>query len=369
MRFRLVTFLLLNVCILSSSSPTALGEAPWKRFGRKRAAANGYQLTEKQGPWMIYAASFAGPGAAEEAKRLAAELRREFRVKSYLHSKDYDFTQTVEGKGVNRDLEPKKMRYAQDGSFSEIAVMVGDYDSVDDPDLQKTLKMLKYAQPRTLSGANEKTTLRFGGLRALQRRMNSDKSKNKKGPLGRAFAVPNPLVPRESYAPKGVDDFVFRINKDVKYSLLDCPGKYSVRVATFRGTVVTNQQQVKEIQEGGHLKSKLEEAAMKAHNVTMKLRELGHEAYEFHDRHESYVTVGSFQWVGEDSIGGKQEINPKIHAVIKKFSPSNGAIPGQRFANARPKRVAGISLDAQPIPVQVPKRSLASDYSKKKWFR
>ena len=118
-------------------------------------------------------------------------------------------------------------------------------------------------------------------------------------------------MPRESYAPKGVDTFVFKINKDVEYSLLDCPGNYSVRVATFRGTVITNQQKVKEIQEGGRLKSTLEEAAIKAHKVTMKLRELGHEAYEFHDRHESYVTVGSFDWVGEDRLDGKQEINPQ----------------------------------------------------------
>ena len=367
MRRRHVSFLILAISVLGISNSAAFGD--FKIFGRKSKAADSLELTNKQGPWMIYAASFAGPGAEEEAKQLAIELRSRFKVKSYVHSKEYDFSKSVEGIGFNRDLSRKTMRYNQDGAFSEIAVMVGSYNSVDDPDLQKTLKMLKYAQPQSLSTAKEKTTLRFGGLRALQRRINGDNSKNKKGPLGRAFAVPNPLVPRESYAPKGVDTFVFKINKDVEYSLLDCPGNYSVRVATFRGTVITNQQKVKEIQEGGRLKSTLEEAAIKAHKVTMKLRELGHEAYEFHDRHESYVTVGSFDWVGEDRLDGKQEINPKVHAMIKKFSPSNGANPQVRSVSARPKKVAGISLDAQPIPVQVPKRSLASDYSRKKWFR
>ena len=368
MRFRHVNFLVFAIGFLWLSNTVAFGENPFKRFTRNRASTN-LQLTEKQGPWMIYAASFAGPGAEAEAKKLAIELRQRFKVRSYLHSKEYNFSESVDGIRLNGDLTPKRMRYNQDGSFSEIAVMVGNYHSVDDPDLQKTLKELKYAQPKSLSLENEKTTLRFGGLRAIQRKVNGNKSKNMKGPLGRAFAVPNPLVPREVYAPKGVDSFVFRINKGVKYSLLDCPGDYSVQVATFRGSVVTNQRKVKEIQEGGHLKSKLEQAAIKAHKVTMALREMGHEAYEFHDRHESYVTVGSFKWVGEERLDGKQDMNPEVLKTINKFSPSNGMTPRQRSVSARPKRVANISLDARPIPVQVPKRSLASDYSRKKWFR
>jgi hypothetical protein len=318
---------------------------------------------------MIYVASFAGPGAEDEANQLATELRKRFRLKSFVHSKDYDFSQPVQGIGVNRDLSPKKMRYNTHGSFSEIAVMVGDYDSVDDPDLQKTLSMLKYAQPKSLSPENEKTTLRFAGLRALQKRVNGDDAKKQKGPLGRAFAVPNPLVPREAYAPNGVDTFVFKINKDVKYSLLDCPGAYSVRVATFRGSVVTNQQKVKEIEDGGRLESKLEEAAVKANKLTLALRKIGHEAYEFHDRHESYVTVGHFDWVGKDRPDGKQEINPAVHKVIQEFSPSNGSSANTRFVSAQPKRLADIPFDVQPLPVLVPKRSLANDYSDNRWFR
>lgn len=368
MRFRQIRTLMFAFIVLWTLGSQTLGDAPWKRFTRRGIEDLDFKLTDEQGPWMIYAAAFAGPGAEEEAKKLATELRKRFRLKSFIHSKSYDFTQPVQGIGVNRDLTPKKMRYNSQGSFSEFAVMVGDYDSVDDPDLQETLKMLKYAQPKSLSVEDEKTTLRFAGLRAIQKRVNGDDSKRKKGPLGRAFAVPNPLVPREVYAPTGVDTFVFKINEDVKYSLLDCPGDYSVRVATFRGAVVSNQQKVKEIEEGGRLESKLEQAALKANKLTVALRKLGHEAYEFHDRHESYVTVGHFDWVGKDRPDGKQEINPAIHKVIQTFSPSNSA-NGVRSVSAQPKKLKGISFDVQPIPVRVPKRSLAKDYSKKKWFR
>ena len=45
-------------------------------------------------------------------------------------------------------------------------------------------------------------------------------------------------------------------------------------------------------------RSKLEEAAYNAHLLVVALRKQGVEAYEFHDRHESLVTIGSFDSVG-----------------------------------------------------------------------
>ena len=42
-------------------------------------------------------------------------------------------------------------------------------------------------------------------------------------------------LPREYFVPKGVDDFVAKMNQGVEHSLLDCPGRYTVQVATFRG--------------------------------------------------------------------------------------------------------------------------------------
>ncbi|MCA9216941.1 MAG: hypothetical protein KDB27_27925 [Planctomycetales bacterium] len=365
MRIRNATILLLASGLLVGSASPLTAENPLKRFTRRKTnKAESLQLTEQNGPWMIYAASFAGPGAKEEATKLVKELRSSFGLQAYLHSKDYDFTDDVVG--LNRNFTPRKMQYNLKGSFTEYAVLVGNYNSVDDEQLQETLQELKYCQPKSLA-EDEKTTLRFAGLRAMHKKWNADKSKRTKGPLGRAFAVPNPMVAREAYAPKGVDSFVYRINKDVKYSLLKCPGKYSVRVATFRGKVVTNQLKVKQLQNGGKLQSKLEEAAVKANKVTMALRKIGYEAYEFHDRHESYVTVGSFDWV--EKTDGRQDVNPEVLKLVQKFSPSNGNTPANRSVQAQAKKVAGISLDLQPTPVPVPKRSLASDYAKPRWLR
>ena len=59
-----------------------------------------------------------------------------------------------------------------------------------------------------------------------------------RGPMGRAFFTRNPLLPREYFVPKGVDDFVAKMNQGVEHSLLDCPGRYTVQVATFRGKTI-----------------------------------------------------------------------------------------------------------------------------------
>jgi hypothetical protein len=256
------------------------------------------------------------------------------------------------------------MRYNRDVTFDEYAVLVGDFESVDDAKLQKTLSLIKYARPESLSQLDDKTTLRFAGLREIHRRINGDREKKRKGPLGKAFATPNPLIPRETYAPRGLDSFVVSMNKNVEHSLLRCPGKYSVRVATFRGNVIMNQRLVQEIENGRELQSRLEEAAIKAHKLTEELRNRGIEAYEFHDRQESLVCVGSFDWVGKQRPDGKQEINPAALKVMQQFAASSGPQSGVRSAVARPKQLKGISFDVQPLPIEVPRPSLAKDYSR-----
>ena len=368
MRNQFVSKLLALFFIVSLVTP-ALSAKPWDKLRRRKPSLEkrDLQLSEDNGPWLIYAASFAGDGAKMEAEKLAVELRRKHKLAAYVHSQRFDFSKSVNGAAVSRAQARRKMRYKNGGAFDEIAVLVGDFQSVDDPNLQKTLKQIKYTQPDTIARAGNKTTRRFAGLRDLQKRINGSKEKKSKGPMGMAFATPNPLMPREAYAPSGIDSFVVKMNKNVEHSLLDCPKKYTVKVATFRGSVVTNQQKVQEIKNGGHMKSQLEQAALKAHKLTELLRRRNVEAYEFHDRHESYVTVGSFDWVGQPRADGRQEINPAVHKIMKQFEASQST-NGIRNTVAQPKRLGGISFDAKPWPVEVPRPSLAKDYSASKLF-
>jgi len=345
---------------------------PWQAlmpFKRVASDPNGdYGLREGHGPWMILATSFAGPGAREEAQRLILELRKRYQLPAYLHSKRYDYSQSVTGLGLNRYGEPKKMRYAQPLQYDEYAVLVGDFASIDDPQVEKTLERIKHLNPDCLQLQPGKgTTRRFAGLRHVQRLLNRDPEKAGKGPMGNAFVTRNPLLPQEFFSPSSPDALVMRMNQGVPYGLLDCPAKYSVRVATFRGSVIIDQREVQEIESGGMMESHLEEAAVKAHRLTQALRERGVEAYEFHDRHESIVTVGSFDSIGTPRADGKLEIEPAVLQVMQTYGPQRQPLPGsdaQRMAGLIPKMLGGIPFDIQPVPVAVPRKSIGADYAR-----
>ena len=327
-------------------------------FGRSAdKSGNSVVLTEKNGRWMIFAGSFAGPGAEQDAQELVAELRTRYRLPAYIHKQHYDYTKRVRGKGLNPYGGPKMMSYRQKGAFDEIAVLVGNFATVNDPALQKTLSQIKYARPNCLTLTNEDpTTLRFAGLRALQKRLNNDTAKKSKGPLGQAFVSRNPLLPDEFFVRKGIEPFVERMNRGVKFSLLDCPGKYTLRVATFRGNVILDQKKVKEVQETGKMESRLADAADKAHKLTMLLRERRVEAYEFHDRYESTVTVGSFNSTGLPRNDGRIEIHPMIQRLIQSYSPQKN--PSGK--GLLPRSLGGIPFDVQPTIIEVPKTSVAN---------
>lgn len=343
---------------------------PWKPIiSFKKVDAdpdNAYPLSEQNGPWVIMATTFTGPDAMTDAKQLVYELRKDFKLPAYTLDKQFDYSGIERGKGVDQYGQPKKMRYQKSEQINQVAVLVGDYPNVDDLEAQKTLAKLKQAQPECLKHA--KTSLGLADYHQTQQQaaVNTNKSR---GPMGNAFITTNPMLPKEYFAPQGVDKLVLEMNKDVEFSLLKCPGRYSVKVATFTGSVVLDQGKIKSIESGNEseFKSRLEQAAIKAHKLTTALREKGYEAYEFHDRFESIVTVGSFSTVGTPRADGKTELQPKIYTIMKTFSGEEtqnptGADPTSTGGAYKPKLVAGIQLDIQPIPVEVPRRSLATDY-------
>ncbi|MCA9198614.1 MAG: hypothetical protein KDA87_13795 [Planctomycetales bacterium] len=356
--------------ILVASATASLAAPPWEKisFRKPRSTANekanSLQLTDSNGPWMVFASSFAGDGAEQDAIELATELRQRYKLKAYVHSKAYDFSQPVDGITRTGSVLRGQMKYVQDAEFTEYAVLVGDFSSVDDPDLQKAMNAVKYAKPTCLTGINEDSTLRFAGLRALQQRITSDKDKKERGPMGRAFAVPNPALPREAYAPTGLDSFVVKMNENVKYSLLDCKGAYTVRVASFTGRVVSDPKKIASLERGnGSFESKLEEAADQAHRLTVALRKRNVEAYEFHDRHESIVTIGSFDWATRKLPDGKDEMNPQIVNVIQRFGAQVQNRQGLAGGKPERRKLDGVFFDAQPWPIEVPRPSVAADYA------
>ena len=184
--------------------------------------------------------------------------------------------------------------------------------------------------------------------------------------MSKAFITTNPLLPAEYYVPKGVDQFVIDMNRHVEHSLLDCPGRYTVQVAHFTGRTTLDQAEIQQIEQGAKVKgSRLAKAADKAHRLTEALRMKGYEAYEFHDRYASLVTVGSFDSVGAPRADGKIEINPEIHTIMELFGAKPATGLGASAGALQPGNCIGIPYDIQPIPVEVPKRAVSAVQARK----
>lgn len=365
-RAREVMLFLLAVVLTSTQSLPAA--SPWTSLiPYKRVESDpkkSYELAEDHGPWMILAANFAGSGAEKQARDLVLELRSRYKLPAYIHKQTYDFTQPIIG--TKRTGETAKMQYANKSKYDGLAVLVGNFRSVTDPDFEKTLARIKTLTPECLDLARRTTsTQRFASFRELQRRMSGDSNKRVKGPMGNAFATRNPLLPDEFYAPHGVDDFVARLNKGVQYSLLNNPDKFTVRVASFRGNATINQREIEAITSQDKFTDKLEVGADKAHRLTMALRERGVEAYEFHDRMESIVTVGSFRSEGSVLANGTFQMDAAIDKVMHQYEAKQRPMPGKGVMVPQPRIFAGIACDVKPMLIEVPRRSVAADYARR----
>ena len=337
---------------------------PWGRlitFSRVEAdAGKEYWLTDGNGPWVIMACSFSGEKAEEEASELVLELRRRYKLPAFMHRMKFEFGET-QGRGFDRYGDPVRMRHSQD-DIEEVAVLVGNFPTVDDPEAQRILQKLKYSTPKCLELSPERATARsLAGLRFVQQKILAPgNDKKEKGPMGHAFVTTNPLLPKEFFTTKGLDPIVVDMNKNVTHGLLDCSGKFTVQVATFKGSVVLDQKEIAKIEQGKQMESALDKAARKAHEMTEALRLKGWEAYEFHDRYASIVTVGSFDSVGSPCQDGRIELHPGIQQIMKTFGAEPVQVAGKPGTTTY-KSIVGIPFDIQPVPVQVPKRSISQE--------
>src|SRR6185369_4029573 len=104
---------------------------------------NMYTVTENNGPWMIMATVFRGENSAEDARALVYELRSKYNLPAYSHSKAFDYSKPIAGRGLDPYGNPKRMKYQSSKVEKEVAVLVGDYATVDDPAAQKALAKIK----------------------------------------------------------------------------------------------------------------------------------------------------------------------------------------------------------------------------------
>jgi hypothetical protein len=142
-------------------------------------------------------------------------------------------------------------------------------------------------------------------------------------------------------------------------------------------------------------------AGENAHKLTVALRSVGWEAYEFHDRSESYVTVGSFDQMQDQGDGRYAPATREAQIIVNTFGASTPNVGfekpayqqlgmdqqeiqhveqqqeqimtqfatqyahglGEMTQGLHPKRFVGLPFDIQPTPILVPKESLGAAYA------
>lgn len=348
-----------------------------KIFHRKQAITEeSLNLKPEHGPWLIFAAAIPGEGAKQNAVALAKELQTTLGLPTFVMQKTFDSSGVLGSTSqVVPDLDGGRTQYRAwtqyaNGSREQVyAVLVGEFSTMEDPKVEGALKAIRLAQPQTfqnLAARDENDILDSEGSNAfLQKYRSWLTSGNKKvGPMGTAFLTKNPLLPDEFFldSPK-VDSFVVDLNKNVKYSLLDCDSKYTVRVASFTGKEVTDfGNGARASQMPGKISNALELAAYKANKLTTALRKEKVEAYEFHDRYGSYVTIGGFDSLGQQLADGQFKYNSTMEAVMKKYcgyrnlnakDPITGAMMVTTSVNSLDK----VPFDIQGKPIAVPRKA------------
>ncbi|MCA9260765.1 MAG: hypothetical protein KDA61_16240, partial [Planctomycetales bacterium] len=277
-------------CLCGVAAEPGVAAPPlWKQLApRKKVSADpqgDYQLSEDHGPWLIMATSFDGPEGERDARDLTLELRENFNLPAYTYSHTFKLDDGRPGRGIDEYGAPIKRRYRRGAEVLQHAVLIGDFPSIDDPQAQETLELVKTIRPASLEVTEgETSTQSLAAVRQFYQQVKRQWGQAIKGPMGHAFMVSNPLLPSDYFAPRGVDADIAKMNEGIKHSLLDCKGRYSVRVATFRGrTSLKEAQHMDQIDTRVRAAAEsdpLVTAARKAHDLTVALRSRGWEAYE-----------------------------------------------------------------------------------------
>ena len=342
-----------------AESPTLL-----RMFGKRDAAPvqrSTYELDEEAGPFLILAATLVGEDSKVRAEALAGELRESLKLPTYVFEEDFDFTKTV-------SFDPRtarRTRYANSYRYEAHAVLIGEYDSVSHPGIEADLERIKRAKPKVLDdpdtvAAETDRSTPVTTLKGITRRILSVAQSQGKdfGPMAHAFVTRNPLLPADYFSAPPIDDFVENLNEGLPHSLLDCEGKYTVVVKTFRGAETLVDARKSSPQSAS--RPRFTRMQRDAEKMVKDLRDRGVEAYQYHDRHRSLVTIGSFDGLGQELPGGKFQYEPAIREIMTRYSALNvrpelaRQIPGNAKGMAA-NAAALIPFDVQPTPIAIPK--------------
>lgn len=341
LRLRIALTIVLSLCVCS------FADAKTKRKRVEAVKGKRYLLHHDHDPWMIMVTSLRdvdplmrgkGLSAWEAADAIIYELR-DLGIPAYAYH--------------------QKKQMDTSGGFvahqEYIAILAGGFDS---PDSSLAQRVLKYIQDRF-----DPDILRRDGNGAILPAGNGDKR-----PFRRAFIAPNPLKSEDELGAREVDPLITKLNSGSgDISLLRNPGKFSLKVATFSGGTVV---QLAGHEDDSHLKFFNEkfgqgvgEAGESAWQLATALRQaqrLGYgqdyEAWVYHDKYKSYVTIGSFndpndprlkaltrefeaKYKPNPQVAGRDQLTPELFSIPK--NPKGQRLPDKLwFFDQKPRVIA-----------------------------
>lgn len=336
-----------------------------------------YPLTPREGPWLIHVASFRGDQSLEFAQRLADEVRTKHRLLSFVYSmneedakRDREQLKQYQMQFVGTDKvaeSNERQKFKTVRIVKEYSVFVGNF-----PDMEKAREQAEtikaFPPPASIpsyglnlfneSNAVEKADPQSSDLAGIFKLKTTSRSEDRKilnqklgNPFRQAFVVRNPFLSKSTVPPvvtqqKSVpmDPTWPALNEKEKYSIFTNAKPWTLVVAKFApptdvqasatGSVVQSGVGVP----GQNLGKNLEAAAETARQVADLLRDggKGYDAYVFHTRQYSLVTVGAFE----------SRYDPKMEqawTILKDFAESQQSGPFSLLLK-------------MPLPMQIPGR-------------
>lgn len=283
-----------------------------------------YELTKKHGPWMIVVASLSdradenatdGKSADEAADELVYELRTR-KIPAYKFRMDESVIPMGSGESLGKIV-----------AGGQVSVIAGNYGAIDSEAAVKSLAWIKAYFPKCLAE---------GGV--------WKETPGRPGPLSGAFLTVNPLLTSAEVTemakrtPSGRREAIKRqrllreLNSGNPYPLFKNPAPYSLTVAKFGGKSVTGNESV------GAFKAfkatdTLDKSGREAWELCTVLRSEGVDAYLWHDRYESIVTVGSLS----------SKTDGRIRQLRQQYGVTYAVDPqtGQQKPDYKVKQVSG----------------------------
>lgn len=357
--------LTVSLCLLAQSPST-------------QTASIKYPLTEREGPWLIHIGSFRGDESLDYAHRLAEETRTKHRLLTFIYSmneidaiRDREQLRQYQLQMIGTDKvaesgERQKLKTVR--VVKEYSVFVGNF-----PDMEKArteaarIKEFSpptsipaygvhlYKEPTEKAKADPESTDWSGPFR-LRTTTKTEEGKRINQQLGnpyrQAFVTRNPVLLKQSspttvvqqQGSVPIDPSWRELNAREKYSIFSCPKNWTLVVAKFsppaevQSSLKTSIVQTGMPASSAELGKGLEAAAETARQLADLLRDggKGYDAYVFHTRQYSLVTVGAFEHRFDPNM-------EQAWSILKNFAASQTSGPFSL-------------LQKVPQPMQIPGR-------------